>query len=223
MTASQSAPRRAASGTSERQRLLVAMTELCAKQGYIETSVDQVIAQAGVSAAHFDQLFGSKEECLLAAVNEIMGETVRVVASSISVDRSEWDSALYGVKAILELMAARPASAHLGYIGARQMGPDRARGIYVAGVRMLAVLIERLWEYSESQVQPARAAVAVMGGAEALIRREIVAGRVDELPRLLPDITYAATVPFLGQEEAMRLFRRAQEVLRSGAAQAPGS
>jgi hypothetical protein len=59
-----------------------------------------------------------------------------------------------------------------------------------------------------------------VGGAEAVIRREIVAGRREELPRLLPDFIYGATVGFLGQEEgflgqeeAMRLSRQGRELL----------
>ncbi len=74
-------------------------------------------------------------------------------------------------------------------------------------------MIERLWRYSELDVQPRHAASAALGGAEAVVRAEIVAGRGSELPALLPGLVYGATVPFLGQEEAMRLARQGRELL----------
>jgi hypothetical protein len=46
-----------------------------------------------------------------------------------------------------------------------------------------------------------------------VVRRELIAGRPESLPGLLPDFVYAATVPFLGQEEATRLARRGRELL----------
>ncbi len=193
------------------------MTELCAKQGYIGTSVDQVIARAGVSAAQFDQLFGSKEECLLGADNALMGEVVGAVAGAYSADRSESDSYLIGTSAILELMAADPAKAHLGYIASRQMGPPRVRAAHRAGIQALTMMIERLWEYSANEAQPASAARGALGGPEAVVRRYICEVQAQELPRLLPDFIYAATVPFLGQAEALRLSRRARTLLRNTA------
>jgi hypothetical protein len=44
------------------------------------------------------------------------------------------------------------------------------------------------------------------------VRREIAAGRAERLPSMLPDLVYAGTVPFLGQEEALRLARRGQDL-----------
>jgi hypothetical protein len=77
----------------------------------------------------------------------------------------------------------------------------------------MKALLERLWDYSSIEVSPAPAARAVLGSAEAVVRREIVAGRIDSLPRLLPDFTYGAMVPFVGQEDALKLSRQARELL----------
>ncbi len=55
-----------------RQRLLVAMAELLAEQGYAGVTVTDVVARARVSKRTFYQHFSDREECLLA--------TYRVVA-----------------------------------------------------------------------------------------------------------------------------------------------
>jgi AcrR family transcriptional regulator len=198
---------------SSRDRILRAMAGLCAEQSYAETTVEQIVERAGVSSEAFFNLFDDVEGCMAASANAISAEVLAEVSSSYSADRSEWDSGLLGMKAILELMAAQPSFAYLGYIAARQMAPPRVCDIYRVGVQMLMMMIERLWEYSESPVQPAAAARGVLGGAEAVVRREIVAGRTEQLPRLLPDLAYGVTVPFLGQEEALRLAGRARELL----------
>jgi AcrR family transcriptional regulator len=202
---------------SERERVLQAMTELCAEQGYEETSTEEVVERAGVSAERFDEMFADKEECLLAAINAIVSEILSVVSGSYSADASEWDSGLLGMRGLLELMAAHPSSAQLAFIGSRQMGPPRVRKAHESAAWVLATMIDRLREYSEIQAQPASTARGSLGAAEAVVRREIVAGRTDQLPRLLPDFIYGATVPFLGQEEALRLARRARELLRGSA------
>ena len=199
---------------AERERIVWAMAELCAELGYEETSIEQIVARAKVSVADFEELFGSdKEACGVAAENAILAEVLAAVGAGYSADRSEWDSVLLGVKAILELMAANPSYAYLGYVAARQMAPARVREVYESGHQMLRAMLERGWEYSEGGAQPAQTPVGVLGGAEAIIRREVVAGRAGELPRLLPDFVYGATVPFLGQEEALRLARRGRELL----------
>lgn len=203
---------------SERDRVLQAVTELCATHSYGEITIAQVVERAGVSAEAFDSIFaGDLEECMLAAMNMVVGDVVSAVSSSYSADLSEWDSGLLAVKAILELMAARPSYAHLAYIGSRQMAPPKVREAYGAGIQVLTAMIERLWEYSAGDAQPAAAARGALGAAEAVVRREVMAGRTEHLPSLLPDFIYGATVPFLGQEEALRHARRARELLRGTA------
>jgi AcrR family transcriptional regulator len=201
-------------GPSERERILQATAELCARRGFEEISVAQVIARAGVEEEVFESLFSDLDECLVAAVNALLGEVVSVIGSSYSPDRAEWESTLLGIKAILELMAAHPSFAYLGYIASRQMGSARVLEQTQAGPGLISAMLERLWEQSDAEVQPSLAARAALGGAEAVVRAEIVAGRVEQLPRLLPAFAYGATVPFLGQARALALARRSREMLR---------
>ncbi|HEX5712139.1 MAG TPA: helix-turn-helix domain-containing protein [Solirubrobacterales bacterium] len=198
---------------SERERILHAMAELCAQRGYEATTVAAIAERAGVSEATFTELFGDKEGCVASAFDAVLGEVLAVVAAAYSPDQSEWDSATQGIKSILEFMAAHPSFAQLSYIGVRQMGPRSLNTPYDAGVRMLAAMFDRGRDYSPTDNQPASAARAAIGGAEAVVRREIAAGRSENLPALLPQFIYGSTVPFLGQEEAMRLYHRAEELL----------
>jgi AcrR family transcriptional regulator len=198
---------------SDRERILQASAELCASQGFEETTVEQVIERAGVERDVFAAIFGDLESCLVAVVNALLGEVVSVIATASSPKGTEWEGGLRGMRATLELMAAHPSFAYLAFIGARQMATPAVRAVSEARSDVITAMLERLWEYSESEVQPSRAARAALGGAEALVRREIAAGRIEQLPRLLPEFAYGTTAPFLGQKRALALAVRAREML----------
>jgi AcrR family transcriptional regulator len=200
---------------SDRDRLIEAAAGLCPERGYSEIDEDAIAERAGVTAAVFERHFGGREECLTAAENAILLEVVAAVSRSYSADRSEWENVIHGVREILELMAANPEFAYLGYVFSRQMMPGRMRDINETGHRMLEAMLQRGWDYSDSPHQPACAALGILGGAQAIVRRELVAGRAERLPLLLPDFVYIATVPFLGQVEALRLARKASVLTSS--------
>lgn len=201
---------------SERDRLIAAAVELCSERGYGEISERAIAARAGLAFGAMEQHFpGGKEECLAAAENTALVEVVSAISRSYSADRSEWENMIFGAREILGWMAANPPFAYLGYIFSRQMAPGLVREANETGHRMLEAMLERGRDYSESSRQPPCTSLGLLGGAQAIVRREIVAGRTWRLPLVLPDCVYVATVPYLGQEEALRLARRARE-LQSG-------
>jgi len=201
---------------SDRDRLIAAAAGLCAERGYAAIDEEAIAERAGLTEAVFERHFEGKEECLAAAENAILLEVVAAVSRSYSADRSEWENVIFGVREILVLMAANPDFAYLGYVFSRQMAPGSVREINETGHRMLEAMLQRGWDYSDSPHQPACAALGVLGGAQAVVRRELAAGRAGRLPQLLPDFVYIATVPFLGQNEAVRLARHAEGLVLPG-------
>jgi AcrR family transcriptional regulator len=55
---------------TERKRLLAAIIEVTAREGYAAVTVGALIAAAGVSRRSFYECFSDKQECLLAALND---------------------------------------------------------------------------------------------------------------------------------------------------------
>ena len=125
---------------SERERILGAISELCAERGYAETTIDEVIARSGVSAEVFDELFPGKEQCAKAAVDAILAEVMVVVSANYSADRAQRDSYLLAIMAILELLAARPGFAYISFICARQMAPASLGALTVPDVSMWTIV-----------------------------------------------------------------------------------
>lgn len=186
----------------ERRRTLMRMARRYAKQG---------LERPG------EALDETQEEGAAAAVSMLVGELITAVASSYSPDRSEHDSGLVGVREILDLIAANPEQSYFGYVTCRHAESQALRDARDAAASVLAAMMERQAEYAVGQSQPPTAARAALGGVEALIRRELTAGRADRLPSLLPDIAFAATVPYMGQEEALRIARRGRALFEGRA------
>lgn len=192
---------------SERERVLLATAEIWTEGGYEALDVESICARAGVGREAFAASFPSVEAAAEAAIEVPLAAVVQIVGEAFSPDRSEAESYARAIVGILEFMAANPPFAYLPFIGGRQMAPPRAHSVFDAGHRFLVAMLERLWEGSGQREQPARAALGALGAAEAVVRREILAGRYERLPALAPDFVYIATVPFLGQREALRLAR----------------
>lgn len=200
---------------SERERLVAAMTRSCAEQGYAATRIVEVTGAAAVSRAEFKRHFAGKAECAVAAVNETLAEVTRVVGAATGPERTDWEKLLGAVQALLELLAARPSAAQLACGEARQSMPPDAYALYESGIRVLVAMLDRARAYA-SIAPPPGATRAAIGGVEALIRRELRAGRAERLPDLVPDIVYGLLVPYLDQQEALRYAELARESVNKG-------
>lgn len=186
------------------------MAECCAESGYEAVTIEAVTERAGLDRVSFDRHFESVEDCAVAALNWFVSETMTAVATA---DPSE-DAAeqrMLQITAILGLIDARPGFARLAYVEARQGGSARLHDGYKAAAHILALMMERGNE-GEAEI-PVSAGRAALGGAEAVVRRELITKDDGQLCRYLPDFVYAALVPFVGQGEALRQSRAAAKLL----------
>lgn len=179
------------------------MADCCAELGYRSTTIDAVLERASVRRESFDSLFAGKEDCALAALNKIVSETLARISMIDGGEGSALERRPFEIRAILELLADRPSFAKLAMIDARQGGSARMHSAYESAARVLALMLERAGAGALGLGEP-MAARAALGGAEVLVRRELVVGGTADLPRVLPDLVYAALVPFVGQGEALR-------------------
>jgi AcrR family transcriptional regulator len=196
---------------SDRDRILQAMAECCAERGYAATALEHVLERAEVSRDSFDSHFSDKEDCATAAFNKLVSEAMLTISTTSADDLSASERRAVEVKALLELITARPAFVRLALIDARQGGTQQMHQAYESAARVLALMMER-GQWDESGQRPASSlARASLGGVEALVRRELSAGRAESLPSVLESFVYAALVPFVGQREALRQAREATD------------
>jgi AcrR family transcriptional regulator len=197
---------------SQRSRILQATAETCVARGYAAATVGEITERAGVSSVTFYELFRDKDGAVAAAGNAMLAEIITVASAAYGPEKSYIELVHDCVVGLLELLAAQPSFAKLAFLEGR--ATPRTREIFATGERALTSLIETGWAYApDDSPRPAKAARAAVGAVEALLRRELAAGRTDQLPERLPEILYALLVPFIGQDEALRQLRLARDEL----------
>ena len=189
---------------SQRDRMLDAMAQACASEGYGGATVAAVIAGAGVSRKTFYEQFANREDCFLAAYDAILAQFFGRVIPAYE-RPGPWPMRVRSaIEALLAFLAAEPAFARMCIVEVLAAG-ERAIERYNSAVRVLASLLDEGREQLPNPDEvPATMARTVIEGGAFLIREQILAGRTEQLKTLLPDITYAGLVPYLGQDEALR-------------------
>src|SRR5690242_1893989 len=67
---------------NQRERMLLAVAESVAEQGYATTTVADIIARARLSRRTFYEHFADKEECFLAAYDTVAGQLLSAVGQA---------------------------------------------------------------------------------------------------------------------------------------------
>jgi AcrR family transcriptional regulator len=190
--------------SSQRDRLLQAMAHLCAEKGLPAVTVRDIVDRAQVSRTTFYELFEDKEAYLLGA-NEAFVERF-LIAFSGGAGREEvpWiDGVREGLGLLLSFFAAEPAFARMCIVDMLVAGP-RALARDMVAVRLVTGYVDRGRPQLEGrEALPASVADAVVGGVGAVIRNEVLNGRTEHLPELLPDLLYLALSFFLDLDGAL--------------------
>jgi AcrR family transcriptional regulator len=186
----------------ERTRLLRAVVELSASEGYAELTTPQIAASAGVSVEEFCRLFGSPEQCFLTALEAIGDEILRAAGRAASLAPS-WQQAVYlGTEALMRHLAVRPEFARVGFIEIFAVGPasiDRGTALMRDFSRLLA---EQAPHFGHV---PNVAPEAIAGGAWQMIHHYVAHNQTERLPELTDHIAYIALAPFMGANDAVEL------------------
>ncbi len=201
---------------SQRERILAAMAKTCAAKGYGATTIGDVVETAGVSRATFYELFRDKEDCLQASMELSLADAMGRIVEVYSPDKPWATMVRDAAASFLDLLATRPDFARMALVEAPAAG-GRSLEMYASGKRVLQALLDRgRSDPIEEQGIPSSAGRGALAAAESLIVGQILAGNAERLSELLPDVVYIVTIPYLGQDEALRQSREAEKSLPSG-------
>jgi|NGEPerStandDraft_6_1074524.scaffolds.fasta_scaffold59258_1 AcrR family transcriptional regulator len=108
--------------STQRERLLRAMRVIAVDEGYAETTIAKVIAEAGVSRPTFYEYFSDKEDCFIATQREIAGRLLEQLRAAV-----EGQPAQRAVEGVIRTLVAfageSPLEARLLLCGALAAGP----------------------------------------------------------------------------------------------------
>jgi AcrR family transcriptional regulator len=182
----------------ERRRILHEALRLAALYDFGELSAPQIADGACVPIDAFLELFATREECYLAALEMVGGKLLEVLADAER-PGAEWSSGVRPAMAgLLSCLGEHPVYARTLAQSAFAAGSIPA----ARAQELLEAVAERL--VAGAPVQP-DAGLALQGIAGALlhtIRAQVVGGRTQLLGALSDHLAYVVLVPFLGTEAA---------------------
>jgi AcrR family transcriptional regulator len=201
---------------SQRGRIIQAMIEAVAERGYQETRVADVVEGARVARKTFYDFFDDKEDCFLAAYDQVSARQFDAASSAFTeTPDAPWAERIRAaMAALLESLASGPEGARFAIVEVLAAGP-KALARRDAALRQFAELVDA--GRTESSLDlPGMTSVAIVGGVFELLYSEILHGATARLPARLPDIVYWITQPFLGADGAVAERERARQATRSG-------
>lgn len=190
---------------SQRERLLAAVAEQVAANGYRATTITEVVKAASVSTRDFYELFDGKEDCFLAAFDAVRDHLEDVVRSAAAGEADWPHRVIAALRAGLEFFAAEPGLARLCLLEAVSATPAIAIRFREAVLTGVPALAEGRAELDDQASLLPETEDAILGGIVSLATRSIAAGEAEKLPDLLPDCVDFALGPYLGVERAAEL------------------
>jgi AcrR family transcriptional regulator len=195
---------------NQRERLIAGLAEAIAEHGYAGTTIAHITRSAAVSRRTFYEHFESKDECFVAAYDAVMGDLRERVSAAFD-ERDDWPQAIKaGIAAMLEFLASNPNLARLCMVEALVAGPAVVER-YDAAIKSFVPYFQKGREGRPPDVLARLSATteeALVGGMVSLISRRIIAGKAEQLEKLLPDLVEFTLTPYLGSAEASKIAKQ---------------
>jgi len=177
----------------QRERLYEAMIKSVNENGFVATTISDLVAGAGVSRRSFYEHFANKEECLMATYDALIGRlTARIVEAYDP--EEEWTNQIEAfVRALFEASSDRPDAARLVSV---EMGAAGPIGIerWARDAERLTQFVTYIFEQAPGEGSvPAPIARAIVGALRTIlysrVRRERSSRSLKaELQKLTPDV-----------------------------------
>jgi len=177
------------------------MIEAIAQYGYEKTNVKKVVALSGVSRRAFYEHFANKEECFLAAFDEMSDELLTLTADSELVG-DDWPRAVRRtIGALMRHLAAHPLHARMIAAEVYAAGPDAIERNHELARDIATLLTEGAPEGTGGML----ALEGVRGAIFHTIRSHVANGRIHLLGAFADYLAYVVLAPFIGAESAADL------------------
>jgi AcrR family transcriptional regulator len=171
---------------SQRLRLVRAMAEVMAEQGYAKTSVADILRSARVSRETFYELFDSKQDCFMSAFEQayahILDAILKSAPKGASAARSEPPierfSRVFGH--CLEALASDPAVARVFLIEVYAAGPEAIE----RRLELQAGLVRAITDLVGADEEERFTVEALLAAVVQLVTARLVVGDIDGLRNL---------------------------------------
>jgi AcrR family transcriptional regulator len=179
----------------KRRRMMDAIAELTAEQGYEATKIADIVRRAAVARKTLYDNFDGKEDLFLSAVDATMGEMRAGVEAACEQSGSPEDQVVAGLEALLEFIVEHPASTRMCMVEAISATRSSAR-LYDAGMRDFVELLRN--SALDGSDLPETIEESLVGGVAWIIQQQIRRGESEQAAELLPELSQFVLSPYLG-------------------------
>lgn len=197
-----------AGSETRRQQILEAMVRVVGRQGYKAVSVADVIVEADASRTTFYKHFDGKHDCFLAAYDMVVERVLGEVIASCDGERTWLERVRTGLATIVEMFSLDPELARTAIVEVATAGAG-ARRRHWSAINRFTEFLEEGEELADGRQLPDNIALMAAGAVSGLIFDELLTGRAERLPELLPDLLFAMLVPYIGPGAATEEMRKA--------------
>jgi AcrR family transcriptional regulator len=178
-----------APNSAYRSRLLEGMAQSVALKGYADTTVADIVREAGVSKRTFYECFAGKAECLVALYEAASHNALKMLAEAID-PAHQWQTQIESaLSAYLACMAQNPVLMRTLFIeilglGAPGLAARRRVNQEIAGFMLKVINADRQGRGRGEALAPGMA-MAIVGGINELILEYIEQDKVGRLGELV--------------------------------------
>jgi AcrR family transcriptional regulator len=190
----------------KRRRMMEAIAELTAEQGYEATKIADIVRRAAVARKTLYDNFDGKEDLFLSAFDATMAEMRAVVEEACEQsDGSAEAGIVAGLEALLGFIAEHPAPARMCMVEAISATPSSAR-LYDETMRDFVELLRRGAPRGDDL--PGTTEESLVGGVAWILQLQVRKGGAGQAPDLLPELSQFVLSPYLGVGKVVDTGRR---------------
>lgn len=186
----------------KRRRIMDAIAELTAEQGYDATKIGDIVRRAGVARKTLYDNFEGKEEVFLAAFDSAVDEALERIEADCAEVEGGWEERVQaGLASFLRYVAENPALARMCMIealSATQAATER----YEAAMQRFVDLTKRT--VPQDDQLPETIEETLVGGVAWIVYQQIRRQEAEQAEDLLPELSEFMLAPFQGAAEAQK-------------------
>lgn len=180
----------------KRKRIMKAIAELTAENGYEATKIADIVRRAGVARKTLYENFEGKEEVFLDTFDAAVDEAIRRIEASCAEVGGGWEERVEaGLGSFLGYVAEEPALARMCLIEALSATPAATQR-YEDAVQRFVELARR--NLPQDERLPETIEETLIGGVAWIVYQQIRRNETERVEDLLPELSEFMLAPYLG-------------------------
>jgi len=188
---------------AERDRIVAAMVDLVANEGYEHITLAMVIARAGVEEDAFHRHFVDIEDCFCQILQEMNEDLVRRAAALYERETGWRNQLRASAYEVLDFLLEDPRRARFMLVDMLSLG-DRAQLIRDQAMSFFSDFLDEGRKELDDPDSVSRAtAEGITGAVYHRLHMGVVQDEMDDLMKLVPQLMYVCVLPYVGTEAAL--------------------